>query len=115
MFRSHLARLLVLASLGISCGCACRNHRILDRFRRHPECCPENGCGCGGEVAGFPTEGGPVLQDLGPYPQGIPPVPTANGCPTLVPQGTPLPPLTSPPGVRIEPRPAPTEPYRPMP
>jgi hypothetical protein len=110
MFRSHLARILVIASLGISCGCLCSgNHPLLDRFRNRGECCPQEGCCCG-EVAGFPQDG-PVLQDAGPYPAaGVP-----TGCPTLVPQGTPFPPLSSPPGIRIEPRPATPEPYRPMP
>jgi hypothetical protein len=110
MFRAHLVRIVVIGSLAVSCGCLCSGNRpLLDRLRHHDQV--EEGCPCG-EVSAFPQEG-PTLQDYGPYPASTTYPGGTGGCPTLVPQGTPLPPLGSAPGVRIEPRPAPTEPYRP--
>jgi hypothetical protein len=117
MFRSHLARALVIASLGLNCGCLCCDRPLFPRLHGDSCCSPSCGGGCGGgccgEIAGF-QDGGMMMEGGGPMlTPGTVSVP--GGCGTLVPQGQPLP-LTTPPGVRIEPRPAPTEPYRaPMP
>jgi hypothetical protein len=116
MFRVRLAKMLLLGSLVLPCGCACPGDRpLLDRIFNRNEAAP-----CCGEVSASYPEG-PVLQDYGPYPPGTTyqggGVPSTS-CPQLVPQGSPLPPLSAPPGVRIQPTPtgnAPVEPYRPLP
>ena len=126
MFRVRLAKILVLGSLGLSSGCLGWGDRppLFDRFRNRcdsPSCC--------GEVSDY---SGPVLQDYGPYPPGatittVPGGAPSTGCPTLVPQGTPLPQFAPAPGSsgapsfrRIDPQPSPTgnapvQPYNPLP
>ena len=89
MFRTRLARLVLLIVLGASCGCACSNRpSLFGRSRANgPDCCPTGGmvttpdCGCAGTDAGVVQ--GPVLgTPPGPPPGNILPPP---GTPSTIP------------------------------
>jgi hypothetical protein len=94
MFRKRLASLVVLAGVGLSCGCsAIRDLPLFNRVSRsrcsEVPCCTVEGSGfpVGG---GFPVGDGPILVDRGtPFvPPGVPP-----GVPPVAPPGAPCGPL----------------------